>query len=119
MQNNELINALRCEKDCKDCSYWQDNAWSHCDEWGMRCDAADAIERLEAEVPRWIPVTERMPPDSGDVLIYSASHLVGVGCYLPNRFVGQKGHWVQWYSGGGIGVSVTHWMPLPKAPDLT
>ena len=53
MENyDELIDALRCEIDCKDCSYWQDNAWSHCDEWGMRCDAADAIERLMDEIDR-------------------------------------------------------------------
>ena len=66
----ELVNALRCEIDCNDCSYWQDNAWSHCDEWGMRCDAADAIEELISRVPKWISVKEKLPEESGGYLAY-------------------------------------------------
>ena len=100
---NELIEKLRILQNKNSLSLYKREVCR---------DAADAIERLQAKVPRWIPVTERQPPDSGDVIIYTVSDVVGVGCYLLNR-------WVQWYSGGGIGVSVTHWMPLPKAPDLT
>lgn len=73
---------------------------------------------IDERISPWISVDEQMPPDSGDVIIYTTSDVVGVGCYLPNRFVGLKGRWVQWYSGGGLGVSVTHWMPLPKAPNM-
>lgn len=47
--HEELVKALRCEIDCKDCLYWQDVEWNHCDEWRMRCDAADAIEELIKE----------------------------------------------------------------------
>lgn len=50
MTNAELIKALRCEKDCDDCAYHTDNAWSRCDEWGMRCDAADALEAAEKRI---------------------------------------------------------------------
>ena len=50
MANAELITALRCEKDCGDCAYHTDNAWSRCDEWGMRCDAADALEAAEKRI---------------------------------------------------------------------
>ncbi len=47
MTNAELIKALRCEVDCGDCAYWKDN---RCDEWGMRCDAADALEAAEHRI---------------------------------------------------------------------
>ena len=43
----ELVKALRCEVDCGDCAYWKDN---RCDEWGMRCDAADALEAAEKRI---------------------------------------------------------------------
>lgn len=42
----ELVKSLRCDVDCKDCAYHQDLEWKGCDEWRMRCDAADAIEYL-------------------------------------------------------------------------
>ncbi len=108
----ELVKALRCEKDCKECSYWQDNAWSHCDEWGMRCDAADAIEELQAEVPRWIPVTERLPEMSQNVLvankrgkIYDIDKAWWNGMYFDR--CGKKPYF-----------NVSHWMPLPDAPEV-
>lgn len=58
MNNAELIAALRCEKDCGDCAYYHDN---RCDEWGMRCDAADALEATEkriAELEKQLPKGE-------------------------------------------------------------
>ena len=50
MTNAELIKALRCEKDCDDCAYHTDNAWSRCDELGMRCDAADELEAADKRI---------------------------------------------------------------------
>lgn len=47
MTNAELIKALRCEVDCSDCAYYTEN---RCDEWGMRCDAADALEADEKRI---------------------------------------------------------------------
>lgn len=58
----QLIKALRCEPDCCDCAYYKTTG---CDTWGMRCDAADALEaaedrisELEKQLPNdgeWIP----------------------------------------------------------------
>lgn len=57
----------------------------------------------------WHRVEERLPDDSRDVIIFTASRIVGVGSFIrPN--------WYQWYSGGGLPVDVTHWMPLPEPP---
>ena len=66
------------------------------------------------EVPRWIPVTERLPELGKDVLVMvlfpSKEMRVGTlrhkcGCYT-------------WYSDGYEYwfQAVTHWMPLPDAP---
>ena len=109
----ELVNALRCEIDCNDCSYWQDNAWSHCDEWGMRCDSADAIEELISRVPKWISVNDELPNDSRTVIIYSRSGIVGCGFYM-----GSRNNWLHLTtaSGGVLADDVTHWMELPQSP---
>lgn len=65
----------------------------------------------DINVPSWIPVTERLPEDSRGVILCTRSRIVGVGFYDKNTR-----NWVQYYSGGGICVEVTHWMPLPEAP---
>lgn len=53
----------------------------------------------------WHRVEERLPDDSRDVIIFTASRIIGVGSFIrPN--------WYQWYSGGGLPVDVTHWMPI-------
>ena len=78
-------------------------------------EAADALEQLQAEneklkaqVPRWIPVEERLPmPDENPVLVYDYS---GVGMAWYSSTMG-------WMYRTGLGcLDITHWMPLPKAP---
>lgn len=58
---------------------------------------------------QWIPCSERLPEDSRNVILTTRSSVVGVG-----SFIARDGQWVQWYSGGGILVDVTAWMPLPE-----
>lgn len=61
------------------------------------------------EYGTWIPVTERLPEDSRDVILTTRSLVVGVGCVIA-----RDGKWAQWYSGGGILVDVIAWMSLPS-----
>lgn len=61
--------------------------------------------------PQWIPCSERLPEDSRDVIIFTASGVIGIGSFIRTS-------WFQWYSGGGLPVDVTHWMPLPDAPEV-
>ena len=100
---------------------------------GITAKAADAIEELcKAQeqwiaqernallrsIPRWIPVTERMPEDNTEVLAYYGFVLDGEmsGC----RFMGvvkyftinANPHWQHEV----LGLTVTHWMPLPQPP---
>lgn len=81
-------------------------------------ELADATMRL-SEASRWIPVTERLPGDDADVLvnvydsrwkdssIYTAEYSPISGWECPGGKV-EKFHY-----------RVTHWMPLPAAPEVT
>ena len=73
------------------------------------------IEKLRRQVPRWIPVEERLPEDRSDVLVVAYWHErwgVYMGWCAPER--------AEWSVHIGIGdrndVAVTYWMPLPEPP---
>ena len=63
--------------------------------------------------PKWIPVAERLPARSGDVLVctrhnfYQTTKIAKANFRKHSGgFFGQSGHWA----------NVTHWMPLPEPP---
>lgn len=59
---------------------------------------------------KWIPVTERLPDGFHDVLVYVRDHnKVLMGCYLGG------GVWL--VMTGLQSKAVTHWMPIPEAPQ--
>ena len=83
--------------------------------------AADAIEKLQGQidgwieqerkallksVPKWIPVTERLPEHTKLVLVRHRSE-------TGNKFYG-----LDVFDGYGwvVCLNVTHWMPLPEPP---
>ena len=83
-------------------------------------EAADQIERDQKEIADlrdkqpWIPVTERMP--ERDIQV--------IGWYKDNPFSQYRLGVVAWNGNGWVFVyahryvtNVTHWMPLPKAPE--
>lgn len=66
---------------------------------------AAEIEKLKAQVPRWIPAADKIPPDQEEVLVLTQSKN-GV------RNV-DKGYWaIDHFIHRGRS-EVTHWMPLP------
>ena len=76
--------------------------------------AKESAELLER---RWIPVAERLPEDRSDVLVVAYWHErwgAYVGWCAPER--------AAWSVHIGIGdrsdIAVTHWMPLPKPPEV-
>lgn len=106
---------------------------------------AEEAARLYAKLPRWIPVTERLPENDVHVLL---SCKCGAGAYVCDGFHTEKystptqfyedidadynedtdeyyfpeGWWEvikNWddYSCVAIEDKVTHWMPLPKGPE--
>ena len=151
---NELIKALRhMEKIYSICENENTN------EYRLSVQAADAIEELQGQIdgwieqerkalikslPRWIPVTERLPENGVHVLL---SCKCGSCAYVCDGFHTEKyskptqfyedidadynedtdeyyfpeGWWEvikNWddYSCVAIEDTVTHWMPLPEPP---
>ena len=122
MTNKETVQALRyCSDpdyiDCTACKYF---CYGDCLK-RLVADAADLIERLTAEnavlrekVPQWISVEERLPidrlkkylvafRDTGGQIVDMARYFPSDGWTCDNWDVPQK--------------LITHWMPLPGAPE--
>ena len=123
MTDNEIIRKLRENEAENQCTCMCDK----CDEddclTPLFREAADVIERLTAEnaalrekVPQWISVEDRLPEvwinEEDDVLvnymIYSPDFGVDIGSYHA-----KAQRWVCM----GLPCTVTHWMPLPGAPE--
>ena len=73
-------------------------------------EAADVIEKLQAQVPKWIPVTERLPCLTTPVLATDGIEVDIAWMYgVPPR-------WITSFTAIDEG-KLTHWMPLPKTPQ--
>lgn len=85
------------------------------------------VEQLEAENAslrertRWIPVSERLPEDGVEVLIAAES------VFEPHYHIWKAyhvSHIPQWTTDNDLYYhhtnykSITHWMPLPEAPEV-
>lgn len=125
MTNKEIVQALRCcakglghDDACENCKVGEIQNRREYIEFA----AANVIERLTAEnaalrekVPQWISVEDRLPEawkNEDDVLvnymIYSPYFGVDVGNYHK-----EAGTWLCM----ALPCTVTHWMPLPEAPE--
>lgn len=124
MTEKEIIQALRCcEKEvCADgglCPLFSDaDCIVHLGE-----AATDLIERLTAEnaalrekVPQWISVEDRLPEvwknEENDVLVNYMIYAPEFGVDIGNYHAEAK-RWLCM----AIPCTVTHWMPLPEAPE--
>lgn len=124
MTNKEVVQALRCcakrlghDDACENCKVGEIQDRREYIEFA----AANVIERLTAEnaalrekVPQWISVEERLPIDRLKMYLVAFRDtfgpIVDMASYFPrdgwtcdNWVVPQK--------------SITHWMPLPGAPE--
>lgn len=106
---------------CDECPYrykpWTEG--SRCVD-GLQSDALAHIKQLESQIPRWIPVEDRLPEAKLAVLGYGLryaahdkpdkfpmEHVV----YTRGEDEGWFTYWDHHY------VKVTHWMPLPEPPE--
>lgn len=132
MKDKDLVNAIRRLKvetgslACMGCGHARNCGVSGC---AIMREAAgrianqrthiaalqQEIEKLRRQVPRWIPVEERLPEDRSDVLVVAYWHErwgVYMGWCAPER--------AEWSVHVGIGdrsdVAVVYWMPLPAPP---
>ena len=66
------------------------------------------IEKLRGQVPRWIPVEERLPDQCMDILVrYRDKHIL-LGTARCDDWIEED------FEDGNI----THWMPLPEPPEV-
>lgn len=89
----------------------------------------DKVKQLEAQVPRWISVEERLPeciaPSyerdmSKAVLLYTPKDgRIYIGWYAKEDWRGRKVWFIATAMTGRqtLTKKVTHWMPLPEAPE--
>lgn len=127
--NSLLADLAHCSGDhsCELCN--------HCDNGNFMCidnlaaDAADVLheyvdrckryaeETMELrEKHQWIPVAERLPAEGMRVLAASEGVFTGEA-YLNCEGVWMRSYGVVWVS--LVDMPVTHWMPLPDAPEVT
>lgn len=125
MRDTNLVKALR-----------EHAEWARANEWEtpitLGDDLAEAADRIEAQakeieklrgqVPRWIPVEERLP----EVQSWGASTVVLGLIKSENASSLNKLHNLTLcvYCDNGIWsmpgryVAITHWMPLPELPEV-
>lgn len=141
------ISTAGGENACEHCPYWKEeevpeeerpiygaDTMHSCDVDRVGLDGADLIERLtdrcaryaeeiavEQERTRWIPVTERLPElqswgasevvlgliKSENVPSLNKLHNLTLCVYCDNGIWSMPGRYV----------AITHWMPLPEAPE--
>ena len=84
-----------------------------CKMFDVVMDAAEAIEQLRAQMPRWISVKERLPEDGQKIIATFRNEgglIVDQARYSNGEF--DFASWAYVW-----GDNVTHWMPLPQAPE--
>lgn len=78
-------------------------------------ELADYLIAHGVTVQKWIPVSERLPEDSGLTLVRVDFYMWDEKVNVPSleRYVNEE---KAWYLDGVKLTNVTHWMPLPTAP---
>lgn len=130
----ELVKNLRvCSKcdfgqNCDECTQDTEDAFC-CDK--LLSKAADAIEDLsktldeEVEIntalicnmPVWIPVSERLPKTSEDVIVFAYGNMIRIWSLERIHYTTADVYW-ECEDGSHEEVDVvTHWMPLPEPPE--
>lgn len=78
----------------------------------------NAQQNIPEIIPRWIPVSERMPPSRHEVLVgrwwgEKPRWCCKWATYIPDHPDSQSSGWLI----PGASWTPTHWMPLPAAPQ--
>lgn len=80
-------------------------------------DALAHIKHMESQIPRWIPVEERLPEKMKIVLVFKrrTAHFIWSDAMwnIETDWCGEDG-WSKNPHNGCF--AVTHWMPLPEPP---
>ncbi|QHW68675.1 DUF551 domain-containing protein [Raoultella ornithinolytica] len=98
-----------------------DGSYLDTEEWdSLACDVIKALNACRAAmlqagnspvIPEWIPVSEQMPEDRTQVILWDAE--------IGEVTSGHYSHKTQtfYHCGDAIENEITHWMPMPAAPQ--
>lgn len=79
-------------------------------------DAADVIEELEKSIPRWIPVTEKLPDNIDEEVLVCNEGYGKDGTGFATVAVYNGNGWLECWERKQYLACITHWMPLPEPP---
>ena len=103
---------LTSERGCAECPFSL-NSNEKCA--NLLPNAADAIEELQAQIPRWISVEERLP-ETDDFVIVAVLDERGDTPYQYTDFGWYLDAARCWIVNAEQRRDITHWMPLPEPP---
>ena len=123
MRDTNLVNALREHAEWAEGNQWETPITLGDDlaEAADRIEArAKEIEKLRGQVPRWVPVTERLPEYGVRVLatdMYEEDNCTGI--WTREEYKDDAdGCWYDEHGWWHALDEVTHWMPLPGRPEV-
>ena len=119
MRDTNLVNALREHAEWAEGNQYE-TPITLCDDLAEAADLIEAqakeIEKLRAQLPRWIPVEERLPETDAPVLCWyeyfrygeynQMYRTYGIGYCINERWGGEVSN--------GRNAKVLAWMPLPE-----
>lgn len=77
---------------------------------------AEAADALLKSLPRWIPVTERLPETGHDVLVKFPQNMAVASIDIGEWVVNSGDGWCTDINLAGGEKNPTHWMELPEPP---
>ena len=122
MRDTNLVNALREHAEWAEGNQYE-TPITLCDDLEEAAALIEAqareIEKLRGQLPRWIPVTERLPEYGVRVLatdMYEGDDCTGI--WTREEYKDDAdGCWYDDHGWWHASDDVTHWIPLPKAPE--
>lgn len=123
MKDTNLVNSLREHAERARTNEWE-TLITLCDDLAGAADLIEArakeLEKLRGQLPRWIPVEERLP-NLDELVLVIASGKPQENITLDNAVELAELYsdgwcleiWPEWTK-----AAVTHWMPLPEPPEV-
>lgn len=98
--------CLWTDSSCNNCAYYEHGCVDN-----VQKDALQYIEQLEAKIPKWISVKERLPDVKTPVLTLGRKGSIGIGFItVPDAHIDGNTYFYPRYGD----YRPTHWMPLPE-----
>lgn len=131
----ELIKALKncgypgCGHYCSNGCVMSPDGTATCEQTPLLRKAANVIEELSAkyekalrdlvkhvELPKWIPVTERLPDNIDEEVLVCNEGYGKDGTGFATVAVYNGNGWLECWERKQYLACITHWMPLPEPP---